>query len=386
MEGTSSSSSRSNKRRLYEDDDISKPPVEKKPRFPKGKKKVKEVEQEEVAVCGPVEAPPVEIFDTKVAAHERAKRRIQMIDDLISGEEPNAIDKAEVRTYKENANFEEDGTVIEPFNLEQEKEEGYFDDNGNFVHYATDKGIKDAWLDSVDAESNFARKSFAEESFNKVKDDEESDELSSDDVGKIKRRIADLLEPEETVLQALKRLKGTSNGKKEKMPEQVKLIFDQLTEDSMKLMDNGDYDVYNEKKEAFEREAEGYERLARAREGIFLGAGSASIQDSSRNVDDDFDMFAEDDKGPVSNASSDGNGFISGSAGEGLPSESSDLQSDYIFDESSGYYYSSSLGYYYDPTSGLYCSASSGKWYLFNEQAGTYDEVQGDAETATSIK
>ncbi|KAI3852245.1 hypothetical protein MKW92_028908 [Papaver armeniacum] len=291
MEGTSSSS-RSNKRKLYEDEDISKPPVEKKPRFPKGKKKVKE-EAVEVAVCGPAEAPPVEIFDTKVAAHERAKRRGQMIDDLISGEEPNAIDKAEVRTYK------------------------------------------DAWLDSVDAESNFARKSFAEKSFNKVKDDEEADELSSDDVGKIKRRIADLLEPEET---ALKRLKGTSNGKKEKMPEQIKLIFDQLTEDSMKLMDNGDYDVYNEKKEAFEREA--------------------------------------DDKGPVSNASSDGNGFISGSVGEGLPSEGADLQSDYIFDESSGYYYSSSLGYYYDPSSGLYCSASTGKWYSFNEQAGTYDEVQ----------
>ncbi|KAI3907868.1 hypothetical protein MKW92_029974 [Papaver armeniacum] len=383
MEGTSSSS-RSNKRKLYEDEDISKPPVEKKPRFPKGKKKVKEEVAVEVAVCGPAEAPPVEIFDTKVAAHERAKRRGQMIDDLISGEEPNAIDKAEVRTYKENANFEEDGTVIEPFNLEQEREDGYFDENGNFVHYATDKGVKDAWLDSVDAESNFAQKSFAEKSFNKVKDDEEADELSSDDVGKIKRRIADLLEPEETVLQALKRLKGTSNGKKEKMPEQIKLIFDQLTEDSMKLMDNGDYDVYNEKKEAFEREAEGYERLARAREGIFLGAGSGSIQDISGNADDDFDMF-EDDKGPVSNASSDGNGFISGSVGEGLPSEGADLQSDYIFDESSGYYYSSSLGYYYDPSSGLYCSASTGKWYSFNEQAGTYDEVQGDGETAAPI-
>ncbi|KAI3873337.1 hypothetical protein MKX03_003206 [Papaver bracteatum] len=385
MEGTSSSSSRSNKRKLYLDEDISKPSVEKKPRFPKGKKKVKEEVAEEVAVCGPAEAPPVEIFDTKVASHERAKRRVQMIDDLISGEEPNAIDKAEVRTYKENANFEEDGTVIEPFNLEQEREDGYFDENGNFVHYATDKGIKDAWLDSVDAESNFAQKSLAEKSFNKVKDDEEADELSSDDVGKIKRRIADLLEPEETVLQALKRLKGTSNGKKEKMPEQIKLIFDQLTEDSMKLMDNGDYDVYNEKKEAFEREAEGYERLARAREGIFLGVGSGSIQDTSGNADDDFDMFAEDDKGPVSNASSDGNGFISGSVGEGLPSEGADLQSDYIFDESSGYYYSSSLGYYYDPTSGLYCSASSGKWYSFNEQAGTYDEVQGDGETAAPI-
>jgi hypothetical protein len=33
-------------------------------------------------------------------------------------------------------NFVEDGIRIEPFNLEQEREEGYFDENGNFVEYA----------------------------------------------------------------------------------------------------------------------------------------------------------------------------------------------------------------------------------------------------------
>lgn len=43
------------------------------------------------------------------------------------------------------------------------------------------------------------------------------------------------------VLQALRRLKGISNGKKGKMPEEIKHTFDQLTEDSMKLMENGDY-------------------------------------------------------------------------------------------------------------------------------------------------
>lgn len=72
--------------------------------------------------------------------------------------------------------------------------------------------------------------------------------------------------------------------------------------------------------------------------------------------------------------------------------ESEQLDSDYVYDESSGYgfllsfvhvwkiilllymyrtdwiislsryYYSSSLGYYYDPASALYCSAVSGIW------------------------
>lgn len=43
------------------------------------------------------------------------------------------------------------------------------------------------------------------------------------------------------VLQALRRLKGSSTNKKEKMSAETKVIFDQLTEDAMRLMENGDY-------------------------------------------------------------------------------------------------------------------------------------------------
>ncbi|MCI78316.1 CD2 antigen cytoplasmic tail-binding protein, partial [Trifolium medium] len=39
---------------------------------------------------------------------------------------------------------------------------------------------------------------------------------------------------------------------------ETKIVFDQLTEDAMKLMENGEYDVYHEKKHVFEREEEGY--------------------------------------------------------------------------------------------------------------------------------
>lgn len=36
----------------------------------------------------------------------------------------------------------EDGVQIEPFNLDKEREEGYFDENGNFVEYARENEIK----------------------------------------------------------------------------------------------------------------------------------------------------------------------------------------------------------------------------------------------------
>lgn len=42
------------------------------------------------------------------------------------------------------------------------------------------------------------------------------------------------------MLQALRRLKGSSN-RKEKMLAETKIVSDQLTEDAMKLMEDGDY-------------------------------------------------------------------------------------------------------------------------------------------------
>lgn len=44
--------------------------------------------------------------------------------------------------WQENDNFVDDGIQIEPFNLDKEREEGYFDAAGNFVEYVRDNEIK----------------------------------------------------------------------------------------------------------------------------------------------------------------------------------------------------------------------------------------------------
>jgi CD2 antigen cytoplasmic tail-binding protein 2 len=54
--------------------------------------------------------------------------------------------------------------------------------------------LQDAWLDSVEIDPRFAGLSSAA-----TKDEEEVQELSSKDVAIMKRRIANVLEPEETV-------------------------------------------------------------------------------------------------------------------------------------------------------------------------------------------
>lgn len=390
------------KRPFPEDDDSNKPPTQKRVRFPKGKK-VKPG-NEKVDVWKPSEDLTSEQVDARNAAKERAMQRNQITAELLSEENRGMlhdISAAEVR-YEDNETFVDDGVQIEPFNLEKEREEGYFDEQGNFVEYIHENEIKDAWLDSVEVDPKLAAKGSMLTNM-----DDDIPDLSSQEIGQMKRRIADVLEPGETVLRALRRLKGTSNNKKEKMPAETKQLFDQLTEDAMKLMENGDYNVYDEKQEVFQREAEGYERLARARgEGdsmdtvandynssvlLATTVGPSNMNVSSAEIlpsngDDAFDMFAEDDENGTANPTAEGSILVSGPTHDriGQPSESGGSQNDYVYDESSGYYYSSSLGYYYDPSSGLYCCAASGQWYSYNEVTGAYDEVQ-EAATATDV-
>ncbi|XP_061365476.1 uncharacterized protein LOC133308790 isoform X2 [Gastrolobium bilobum] len=350
------------KRPFVEDDDESnKKPPAKRVRFPKGKK-VKP-EDEVVAKANVVgEENAIDLTNPHVAAKEREKYRNQFTAELFSegtGGVSNELSAAEA-TYEDNENFVDDGIQIEPFNLNKEREEGYFDEAGNFVEYVRDNEIKDAWLDNIEVDPRYSALSSVA-----TNDEEEVEDLSSKDVGIMKRRIANVLEPGETVLQALRRLKGNSD-RKAKMSAETKIVFDQLTEDAMKLMENGEFNVYHEKKEVFEREAEGYEKLALAKgEGTSLHS-------------DEFDMFADDDEhATTTKSSTDENNAVSQPLSDAINSgtEGGAVQNDYVYDESSGYYYSSSLGYYYDPNTGLYYSAASGQWYSFNEESNTYDEV-----------
>ena len=47
-----------------------------------------------------------------------------------------------INFWQENGTFVDDGIQIEPFNLTREREEGYFDDAGNFVEYVPEKEDK----------------------------------------------------------------------------------------------------------------------------------------------------------------------------------------------------------------------------------------------------
>ncbi|KAL2631452.1 hypothetical protein R1flu_016138 [Riccia fluitans] len=393
----------------YEDDpEREGAPTTKKVRFPKGKKGAagEDPARNLGVIDGEEDEGPILLSaDPRIAAKERALKRDSTTEQIRVEDTGVLADvtKAEEEYEEDEEDLVEDGQRFEPFNLKQEREEGYFDAQGNYVEYRNENEGKDAWLESVEVDTRFAARALAENE--KIAEDEKGN-LGRDELWAIKQRIADALQPGETVLKALRRLKGTAKegGKREKMSEANQAVFDQLTEDAVKLLDDGDYNVYEEKRETFLREAEGYAAVARLRAGITSETGAGSSQG------DGTDMFGDEDEsmeqaGPsnrnsaVAPAAVKVNGKVEDMFGDddddGTPASAGDVNgsraqqvaapssegagsidgSGYVYDESSGYYYNNELGYYYDANSGLYCSAATGVWYKFDEEENTYVEV-----------
>lgn len=121
------------------------PVVDAKPvAQPRKGKTLAEIEAEE---GGPIKESLVGMAHTKRAL-DRKKRDVDFEDtDVVTNTE---------RFEKETLDIEQEGGIaFEPFNLKQEREEGCFDDDGNYVLRkqpgAEGDDEKDAWLDSEEA-------------------------------------------------------------------------------------------------------------------------------------------------------------------------------------------------------------------------------------------
>lgn len=107
---------------------------------------------------------------------------------------------------QEATTMRQDGEqVITPFNLEDENEEGHFDENGNFIFdKKTGEEIRDSWLDSIDMQklpTAVPKETVSKEST--------PDPLSKLSPTEILTQIVAILKPSESVTKALKRLGGT---------------------------------------------------------------------------------------------------------------------------------------------------------------------------------
>ena len=199
------------------------------------------------------------------AAKKRALLRSEMAANMREAHDVDARESVEHAEEAVTGNDSDEGEKFEPFNLEQERKEGYFDDDGNYVEYAEEKDETDLWLEKdAKVDERFATGAI-KRSTAILEEEENAAAMSSREIADMQRDIAAYLRPGETVLGALKRLGGgkASNNKGRGAPQkppkvmsaEEKKAFDALTELSSALMSNGEYEVYTFQKEAFERAA-----------------------------------------------------------------------------------------------------------------------------------
>ncbi|ETW06189.1 hypothetical protein H310_03762 [Aphanomyces invadans] len=142
--------------------------------------------------------------------------------------------------------YAEEGVRMMAFNLKEDREDGHFDENGNFVWAKEDKPIQeDAWLENVSAQDmEGAERAYI------LRREAQKDEEESWTERRATSVFMEVLEEGETVLKALKRLGKKKKGSKgpDQTPD-MKREFDELTEASDYLMRQGKADVYHTPKE-----------------------------------------------------------------------------------------------------------------------------------------
>ncbi|BDA46148.1 probable CD2 antigen cytoplasmic tail-binding protein 2 homolog [Coccomyxa sp. Obi] len=256
-------------------------------------KTLEELEQEEGGIIKESQVPMAQL---KRAQKRKGKGQMGETE-LVGDEEIQEVEEAlEVE--------EEDGITLEPFNLAQERRDGYFDEGGHYVEHKNkdeEEVEKDAWFaDSKDKVVSAEVRRKIEEQQAREAAAEAAPAMSGAQAAALKRQIADLLQPGETVTEALKRLrppapKPVRKSKKnkqqpgekaekpqraEKTPEEVAALaaFNTITEAASALMDSGELDVYSTCREEFQRAA-----------ALFAPAA-----DIFADADGDEDMFGDD--------------------------------------------------------------------------------------------
>jgi hypothetical protein len=154
--------------------------------------------------------------------------------------------------------FQDDGYTIEPFNLQNENDEGFYDIEGNYVRHSKKGEEFDAWNDGLE-DHEMKMKVFDPKLIHK-KPEKVEEPINPTELMQI---ICEILLDGENVKQALKRLapvqkfpKTKKNQKIEKNKEiKVNLPssedFNKLTDAAYKLSEDGYIDVYDDKKEIF---------------------------------------------------------------------------------------------------------------------------------------
>ncbi|TPX33372.1 hypothetical protein SmJEL517_g03707 [Synchytrium microbalum] len=178
--------------------------------------------------------------------------------------------------------FDEEGTKMEPFNMDQELEEGGFDESGHYIAKQDDQAIHDNWLQGVTKNQMLLAKAAHDRQEARARIDFVVEEKTQGklDANMIWYKILAVMKPGETVAGAMKRLGANSAkpkvikaGWKNKIKskyaesqssdamqvdqqaaeEQSKQAVNELTSLTDQLMGFGNFDVFEQRYEQIVR-------------------------------------------------------------------------------------------------------------------------------------
>lgn len=193
--------------------------------------------------------------DTKATAGDK-KKKIRYLDI-------NEIEGQEMDSKGHDTDSEGEGEPkVMAFNMKEDLEEGSFDENGNYVRNKLDpNAFHDKWLQGL-SKSDIAKAKAAQEKQERVEQMKEADVISSvpQDKNGVYRALIDLLQPSESVRDALVRLGGNTKKvpawklkkQQKKLPEPTpeeeakRQTIDRITGLADQMMALGDFGIYDE--------------------------------------------------------------------------------------------------------------------------------------------
>ena len=215
------------------------------------------------------------------------KEKYEVLDDEeIEGQEDDTITK--------------DGEVqITPFNLNEEREEGDFSKEGDFIWKKT-KDINDAWLDNIDW-VKVKEVTKTEQMRNEASDEaEEKAESAYNEVETYKSVLA-MMKPGENVAKAIRRLSGATGG-----PSMQKVVLQKQRKIAQKLKKK---QKLSDEEEGFQKMRQEMTRLTGLADSILSRSGNMEIYDETyekisfrlkeaekepkRVIEDAMDMFSD---------------------------------------------------------------------------------------------
>lgn len=217
----------------------------------------------------------------KVAPPPVNPKKVKINEDLEEGEE------------EETGEDFGGGFQIEPFNLKQERESGFFED-GFYVEKDDDEQ-HDPWLDQYDPEE-IKKFSSQLKGRNRTRFDLDDKSEPIDSIA-LKQTIVSILKEDETVTAALKRL-GRKNSKKEENEanaEEFKKKFNELTEAAHTLLSSGYYNVYSDSREKIQQTINKEMNKNKKLDKIFEGTNNYGLRNQNEKNDQRKDTPKVDD-------------------------------------------------------------------------------------------